>query len=149
VDDAFAATLTFANGAVGTLEASRVARGRRNHHYVEINGEKGSLAFNMERMNELEVFLPEEEAPQDARGFGQVLVTEGYHPYVGVWWPAGHILGYEHTFVHEIHHFLDAVVKGRSVTPDGADFEDGYRAAVVADAIQASARSGQRVVIDF
>jgi predicted dehydrogenase len=149
VDDAFAATITFANGAVGTLEASRFARGRRNHNYVEINGEKGSLAFNMERMNELEVFLPEEESPQDARGFRRVLVTESYHPYVGVWWPAGHIIGYEHTFVHEIHHFLDAVVNGTAVTPDGADFEDGYRAAVVADAIQASARSGQRVAIEY
>ncbi len=149
VDDAFAATITFDNGAIGTLEASRFARGRRNHNYVEINGEKGSLAFNMERMNELEVFLPEEESPQDARGFRQVLVTEAYHPYVGVWWPAGHIIGYEHTFVHEIHHFLDAVVHGTPLTPDGADFEDGYRAAVVADAIQTSARTGQRVAIEY
>ena len=149
VDDAFAATITFANGALGTLEASRFARGRRNHNYVEINGEKGSLAFNMERMNELEVFLPEEESPQDARGFRQVLVTESYHPYVGVWWPAGHIIGYEHTFVHEIHHFLDAVVNGTPLTPDGADFEDGYRAAVVADAIQTSARTGQRLAIEY
>ena len=136
VDDAFAASVTFENGAIGTLEATRFANGRRNHNAIEINGEKGSLAFNMERLNELEVFLPEEESPRDARGFRQVLVTESYHPYVGVWWPAGHIIGYEHTFVHEIHHFLDAIVNRKSITPDGADFEDGYRAAVVAEAIQ-------------
>lgn len=149
VDDAFVATLTFANGAIGTLEASRFARGRRNHNAIEINGEKGSLAFNMERLNELEVFLPEEEKPSDTRGFRQVLVTEAYHPYVGVWWPAGHIIGYEHTFVHEMHHFLSAVAKGTSISPDGADFEDGYRASVIAEAIQTSARSGQRSAIEY
>jgi predicted dehydrogenase len=149
VDDAFVATVTFENGAIGTLEATRFANGRRNHNAIEINGEKGSLAFNMERLNELEVFLPEEESPRDARGFRQVLVTESYHPYVGVWWPAGHIIGYEHTFVHEIHHFLNAIVNGKTLTPDGADFEDGYRAAVVADAIQTSAKSGQRVAIEY
>ncbi|PWT75384.1 MAG: dehydrogenase [Chloroflexi bacterium] len=149
VDDAFAASVTFENGAIGTLEATRFASGRRNHNAIEINGEKGSLAFNMERLNELEVFLPEEESPRGAHGFRQVLVTESYHPYVGVWWPAGHIIGYEHTFVHEIHHLLDAIVNGKSITPDGADFEDGYRAAVIADAIQTSARSGQRVTIEY
>jgi predicted dehydrogenase len=149
VDDAFAASVTFDNGAIGTLEATRFATGRRNHNAIEINGEKGSLAFNMERLNELEVFLPEEESPKDSHGFRQVLVTEGYHPYVGVWWPAGHIIGYEHTFVHEIYHFLDAIVNGKSITPDGADFEDGYRAAAVAEAIQASASTGQRVTIEY
>jgi predicted dehydrogenase len=148
VDDAFAASVTFENGAIGTLEATRFANGRHNHNAIEINGEKGSLAFNMERLNEFEVFLPEEESPRDARGFRQVLVTESYQPYVGVWWPAGHIIGYEHSFVHEIHHFLDAIVNGKSIAPDGADFEDGYRAAVVVDAIQTSARTGQRVAIE-
>ncbi len=147
VDDAFAATLTFANGAIGTLEATRFARGRRNHQALEINGEKGSLAFNMERLNELEVYLPEEEKISDAQGFRQVLVTESTHPFVGAWWPQGHIIGWEHTFVHEIKHFFEAVVEGKSVAPDGADFEDGYRASVVADAIVESARSGQRVTI--
>ena len=149
VDDAFAASVTFENGAIGTLEATRFANGRLNHNAIEINGEKGSLAFNMERLNELEVFLPEEESPRDAHGFRQVLVTESYHPYVSIWWPAGHIIGYEHTFVHEIHHLLDAIVNGKSIPPDGADFEDGYRAAVVADAIQTSARSGHRVAIEY
>jgi len=149
VDDAFAATITFTNGALGTLEASRFARGRKNQLTFEINGEKGSLAFDVERLNELEVYLPEEENPQDAQGFRRVLVTEPHHPYVGVWWPQGHIIGWEHTFVHEVGHFLAAVATGRGVGPEGADFEDGYRAAVVADAILASARGGQRAAVIY
>lgn len=147
VDDAFAATLTFANGAIGVLEASRFARGRKNHQVIEINGEKGSLAFNLERLNELEVYLPEEEQPRDAQGFRQVLVTESFHPFYDAWWPQGHIIGWEHTFVHEIKHFFEAIVSGKPVTPEGADFEDGYRASVVADTILESARTGQRLPV--
>lgn len=147
VDDAFAATLTFTNGAIGVLEASRFARGRKNHQVIEINGEKGSLAFNLERLNELEVYLPEEEQPRDAQGFRQVLVTESFHPFYDAWWPQGHIIGWEHTFVHEIKHFFEAIVSGKPVTPEGADFEDGYRASVVADTILESARTGQRLPV--
>lgn len=149
VDDAFAAVLTFQNGALGTLEATRFAYGRKNHQVIEINGEKGSLAFNLERLNELEVYLPGEESFRDAQGFRQVLVTESYHPFYDVWWPQGHIIGWEHTFVHEIKHFFEAITTGRSVTPEGADFEDGYRACVVADAIVESSRTGRRVDIAY
>jgi predicted dehydrogenase len=149
VDDAFVAAVQFENGAIGTLEASRFARGRKNHQIIEINGEKGSLVFNLERLNELEVYLPEEETRQDTQGFRNVLVTEPTHPYVGVWWPQGHIIGWEHSFVHEIGHFFDCVTTGRPVGPEGADFEDGYRASVVADAIVASANSGRRVDIVY
>ena len=149
VDDAFVAAVQFENGAIGTLEASRFARGRRNHQVIEINGEKGSIVFNVERLNELEVYLPEEEARQDAQGFRTVLVTEPTHPYVGAWWPQGHIIGWEHSFVHELKHFLDCVTTGRPVGPEGADFEDGYRASVVADAIVQSANSGRRVDIAY
>ncbi|HZU13436.1 MAG TPA: Gfo/Idh/MocA family oxidoreductase [Chloroflexota bacterium] len=149
VDDAFAALISFQNGAMGTLEASRFAQGRKNHQVVEINGEKGSLVFNLERLNELEVYLPEEEEPRDAQGFRQVLVTESYHPYYAAWWPQGHIIGWEHTFVHEIRHFLQAIVDGTTVTPHGADFMDGYRAGVVADAILESNRTGRRVDVTY
>ncbi len=149
VDDAFAAVLTFENGALGTLEATRFAAGRKNHQVIEINGEKGSLAFNLERLNELEVYLSEEESPRDAQGFRQVLVTEPHHPYVGAWWPQGHIIGWEHTFVHELAHFFAAIVTGQPVAPDGADFEDGYRASVIADAIAESSRNGRRVDIVY
>ncbi len=149
VDDAFGALLSFRNGAMGTLEASRFARGRKNHQVVEINGERGSLVFNLERLNELAVYLPEEEEPADAQGFRQVLVTESYHPFYDAWWPQGHIIGWEHTFVHEIRHFLQSVVEGTSITPHGADFQDGYRATVVADAILESNRTGKRVEITY
>jgi predicted dehydrogenase len=149
VDDAFEAAITFQNGAIGTLEASRFATGRKNHQLIEVNGEKGSLAFNLERLNELEVYLPEEENPKDAQGFRQVLVTESSHPFYDVWWPQGHIIGWEHTFVHEIKHFFEAITEGKSVTPEGADFEDGYKASVVADAILESSRSGRRVDIVY
>jgi predicted dehydrogenase len=149
VDDAFVAAVTFKDGAVGTLEATRFARGRKNHQIIEINGEKGSLVFNLERLNELEVYLPEEESPRDAQGFRQVLVTEATHPFYDVWWPQGHIIGWEHTFVHEIEHFFRAVAQGAPIAPYGADFEDGYRASVVADAILQSAHSGRRVDIAY
>lgn len=149
VDDAFGALVSFHNGAMGTLEASRFARGRKNHQVIEINGERGSLVFNLERLNELEVYLPQEEAPADVQGFRQVLVTESYHPFYAAWWPQGHIIGWEHSFVHEIRHFLQAIIEGKSVTPHGADFEDGYRATVVADAILESNRTGKRVEIVY
>jgi len=106
VDDAFVAAVQFRNGAIGTLEASRFARGRRNHQVIEINGEKGSIAFDLERLNELQVYLPEEETTHDTQGFRDVLVTEPHHPYVDAWGPQGHIIGWEHSFVHEIRHFL-------------------------------------------
>ncbi len=149
VDDAFVSTVEFENGALGTLEATRFAKGRKNHQVIEINGARGSLAFNLERLNELEVYLPEEEDRHDAQGFRQVLVTEASHPYYDVWWPHGHIIGWEHTFVHEIKRFFEAIVTGGSVRPEGADFEDGYRASVVADAIMESSRIRRHVDISY
>ena len=125
--DAFQCVLNFANGASGVIEASFVAAGRKNHFEWEINGEKGSLRFNLERLNELSVYLPERSHPA-AAGFQEVLVTEPTHPFIGQWWPRGHALGWEHTFVHEIEHLLQCVVRGRPVGPEGATFADGYRA---------------------
>jgi len=144
VDDAFAAVVAFQNGALGTLEATRFAAGRKNAQTLEINGEKGSLRFNLERMNELEVFWIDDE-PKETRGFHNVLVSEPYHPWWENWWPQGHMIGWEHTFVHEIAHLLDCIVHDKPVAPIGADFEDGYRAAVVCDAILESAQSRRQV----
>ena len=143
------ATIAFENGAIGTLEASRVARGRKAYQRIESNGAKGSLAFNLERLNELDVYLPEEETPRDAQGFRTVLVTESDHPFIDAWWPQGHALGWEHTMVHEIKHFFEAITTGRPIAPDAADFEGGYRASVVADAILESWRSGRRVEVAY
>jgi predicted dehydrogenase len=146
VDDAVESTVVFANGAVGTLEATRLALGRRNAFQWEINGTKGSLAFDMERLNELQVFRTGDER---TRGFTTVLVSEASHPFWEHWWPPGHIVGWGDTFVHELHHFLAAIANDTDVAPHGATFEDGYRAAEVCDAIVRSSESGMRESLEY
>jgi predicted dehydrogenase len=148
VDDAFISLMEFANGAIGTVEASRFCQGHKNSNCIEINGEKGSIRFNLERMNELDVFWAGEE-PKEARGFHNVLVTESYHPYWENWWPHGHIIGWEHTFVHEFHHFFGAILGKWDVAPWGADFVDGYKNAVICDAILRSAKSGRVQAVEY
>ncbi len=148
VDDAFVASVEFANGAIGTLEASRFAPGRKNFNTFEINAEHGSIRFNLERFNEMEVFW-KNSAPRETQGFTDVLVSESYHPFWKNWWPQGHIIGWEHTFVHEIDHLLRAIVNNTEVGPYGATFEDGYRAAVICDAVLQSAESGRAVDIRY
>jgi predicted dehydrogenase len=148
VDDAVTAMMEFENGALGTIEATRYAHGRKNGQSWEINGEKGSIRFNLERLNELEVYWADAE-PKETRGFTNVLISEGYHPYWENWWPHGHMIGWEHSFVHEFHHFFNAIVNGEPVTPYGADFEDGYRNAVICDAILESAQSGRMMDIRY
>ena len=116
MDDAFEAVVEFENGAIGTLEASRFAPGRKNYEVFEINGRKGSIRFNLERLNELEVFWADGDR-RETQGFTNVLVTESYHPFWENWWPQGHIIGWEHTFVHEIAHLLDCIVNDKDVAP--------------------------------
>jgi predicted dehydrogenase len=148
VDDAFVALLDFENGALGTVEASRFCQGHKNYNCLEVNGEKGSIRFNLERMNELEVFWAHED-PKETRGFHTINISESYHPYWENWWPQGHIIGWEHTFVHEFHHFLDCIVNNKPVAPWGADFVDGYRNSVICDAIVKSAQSRKTVDIKY
>jgi predicted dehydrogenase len=136
VDDAFVATVEFENGAIGTLEASRLARGRVNSNAWELTGSDGSLAFDVERLNELQV----SEGP----GFRRVLVTEPEHPFMDFWWPPGHVVGWGDTFTHELHHLLTAIAGRGTVAPHGATFEDGYRCAEVCDAVLRSSQSGRR-----
>jgi len=147
VDDAFVAVVEFKNGAIGTLEASRFCAGRKNHQVIEINGSKGSLVFNLERMNELEIYLNSDR--KEIMGFRNVLITESYHPYWDKWWPHGHIIGWEHTFVHELYYFIDCVINNKPVEPFGATFLDGYRCAVICDAILESSETGKRVEIKY
>jgi len=148
VDDAFVSVVEFENGAVGTLEATRFAGGRKNHNVFEINAEKGSVRFNLERMNELEVYWVGEK-PRETQGFHNVLVSEDYHPWWENWWPQGHMIGWEHTFVHEITHLLDCIVNDKEVGPHGATFLDGYKTAVVCDAILKSAETKRQVDINY
>jgi predicted dehydrogenase len=148
VDDAFTALLEFENGAMGTVEASRFCQGRKNYEVLEINGENGSIRFNLERLNELDVYWAGEE-PRETRGFHNALISESYHPYWENWWPHGHMLGWEHSFVHEFNHLFDAIVNNKAIEPYGASFEDGYRNAVICDAITESAATGRSVDIKY
>jgi predicted dehydrogenase len=137
VDDAVEAAVRFESGAVGTIEATRFASGRKNSFRWEVNGAEGSLAFDLERLNEL-------QHSEGNQGFRDILVSEPEHPFWQFWWPQGHIIGWEHTFVHELHHLLTAIVSAGDVAPHGATLRDGYRAAEVCDAMLRSAEGGRR-----
>jgi predicted dehydrogenase len=146
IDDAFTAVFELEGGLVAALEASRVATGWKGHHRFELNGSDGSLWWDMEDPNHLHVFFASDER-DGVGGFRDVLVTQPEHPYLKEWWPPGHVLGWEHSFVHQWRDFLEAVLEERAVPARQASFEDGYRAAVLCEAINASAREGRRVEI--
>ncbi|MFH5801413.1 Gfo/Idh/MocA family protein [Haladaptatus sp. CMAA 1911] len=136
VDDAYSAQVEFENGSMGTFEASRFAVGHKNDHSIEIYGSDGAVRFSLERLNELQVNLA------DNRGFETVLVTDETDPYYENWWPPGHVLGWEHTFIHENYEFLTAIDEGREYHPN---FEEGFAVQQVLDAIERSDESGEWV----
>lgn len=136
VDDAAIFLADFDNGAVGTFEATRFASGRKNGMALEVNGDKASLRFEFESMNELWVHDHTEEG--NNAGFRRILVTEGDHPYLEAWWPPGHVLGYDHTFTHEFRDFVLDVVNDREPQPS---FEDGLYVQRVLDAVERSSQS--------
>jgi len=138
VDDDANFLARFRNGSVGVFESSRFAGGRRNYNTFQIYGSKGSVAFNLERMNEIEFY--DATAEQAHQGYKTTQVTESVHPYVEAWWPPGHIIGYEHTFVHAIHDFLTALEKDTMPSPN---FKDGVKNQAVLDAVERSAKSGK------
>ncbi len=140
VEDASLMMVEFANGAVGSFEATRFAPGRKNHNTFEIYGSEGSLAFDFERMNELQYFSRND--PEYAQGFRTILATESSHDYVANWWPPGHIIGYEHGFVHGMVDFIKAIDEKKTIEPN---FADGLKCIQVLEAGVASAKSGQRV----
>ncbi len=142
VEDAALMMVEFENGALGSFEATRFATGRRNHHTFEIYGSRGALAWDLEDMNRLQ-FLSLDD-PDHARGFRNIIATERVHRYAKNWWPPGHIIGYEHTFVHAMADFLEAVAGNAPIKPD---FEDGVRVLKVLEAGLASAESGKKVVL--
>ena len=136
VDDASLALARFANGALGTFEATRFALGRKNHNRFEINGSKGSLVFNAERPNELEIYT--EDTHAGTNGFRTVTVTAGQDRYTGHYWPAAHNIGYEHTFTNLLFDAFTAIGKGENPTPN---FRDGYLNNVLLDTIARSAET--------
>ena len=139
VDDAFSAQVAYDSGAMGTFEASRFATGHKNDHTIEVHGSEGSLRFSLERLNELEVLR------EGDRGYETVLVTDESDPYVDRWWPPGHVLGWEHTFVHENYEFLSAVAEGDEFSPS---FEDGYRVQRTLAAIERSDERGEWISVE-
>lgn len=143
VDDATLFLAEFKNGAVGSIEATRFANGHKNDMSFEINGNKGSIRFEFERMNELQYFSSEDEA--GTQGFRVIQATEGIHPYMEAWWPAGHVIGYEHTFVHEFYEFIQAIAGNQSAPPD---FNDGVKCSQVLEAVDLSIERGQWVAVD-
>lgn len=142
VDDASFTIAEFECGALGSVETSRFATGRKNFNDFEIYGSKGSIKFNLEKMNELE-FL-DATAPGREQGFRRLLVTEADHPYLSAWWPSGHIIGYEHTFVNAFRDFLMAVDGQETITPD---FNDGAQIIRILEAIKKSSDEQRRVSI--
>src|SRR6202011_5076429 len=134
VDDAVTIIGRFRNGALASLEATRFAPGRKNSITLEINGSAGSLFFDLEEMNRLKFHNARD--PQDRQGFRDIIVTEPSHPYIANWWPPGHVIGYEHAFVHTIADFVKAVVSGKNAHPT---FKDGLQNQRVLDAVVRSA----------
>ena len=144
VDDASVFLARFANGAIGTFEATRFALGRKNYNRFEINGSKGSIVFNMESMNDLEIYT--EDTADGTYGFRTVNVTSGADPYSGHYWPTAHIIGYEHTFINLIYDAFTAIGSGNNPTPN---LLDGYRNNVILDAVEASSVTRQWQPIEF
>lgn len=142
VDDAAWATLHTAAGAIVSLEVSRFATGRRNALQIEVYGSRGAIRFDLERLNELAYF--DATSPATEQGFTRILVTEPEHPYIGAWWPRGHILGWDHTFTSQAADFLDAIRSNRAPSPS---FEDGLRVQRVLSALGTSAAKASAVVM--
>ena len=143
VDDAVVMCARFANGAIGTLEGTRFAYGRKNHNAFEINGSKGSLVFDLENLNNLR-FCSADDAP-DVQGFHEIIaVSKGKHPYADHWWADGHILGYEHSFTHSVNDFLMAIASGGEIHPN---FDDGLKNQEVLDAVERASGSKRWVKV--
>ena len=137
VDDVALFTARFESGVLGSFEATRMAQGRKNAMRVEVNGSHGSIAFDFERMNELEVY--DATAPAGRQGFTRILATEPEHPYAAAWWPTGHGLGYEHTFTHQIADLVRAIGEGTDPSPS---FEEALQVQRVLAAVEESSATG-------
>jgi predicted dehydrogenase len=133
-DDEYSAVAEFNSGAVGVFEGSRIATGRKADNSIEIYGSEGGFKFSLRRLNELQLLRPE------SRGFEPVLVTDPEDPYAEAWWPPGHTIGWEHTFVHENYEFLTSVADGTRYRPN---FEDGFAVQRIVEAVETSHETGR------
>ncbi|WP_343068592.1 Gfo/Idh/MocA family oxidoreductase [Brachybacterium halotolerans] len=139
VDDTALFSVRLASGVLGSFEATRMAQGRKNAMRIELHGSRGAIAFDFERMNELEIY--DATAPAGRQGFTRVLTTEPEHPYAAAWWPTGHGLGYEHTFTHEVADLVRAIGGGADPSPS---FDEALRVQRVLAAVEASHADGSR-----
>ena len=137
VDDLALFTGRFDGGALGSFEATRMSTGRKNSLRVEVSGSRGAISFDLEDLNSLGYY--DGTAPETRRGFTKILVTEPAHPYIAAWWPAGHMLGYEHGFSHQVKDFVDDIAAGVQPEPS---FAAGLQVQQVLDAVERSAGSG-------
>ncbi|WP_274649547.1 Gfo/Idh/MocA family protein [Paenibacillus humicola] len=142
VDDASIFMARFENGAVGVFEATRFAGGNRNGNRFEINGTKGSIRWDMEQMNTLQLYSADDQAGM--QGFRSINCQEEVHPYAGAYWPPAHIIGYEHTFINLVAELMNGIVSGQSPAPN---FEDGLINQTVLEAVQKSAETGRWVSV--
>jgi len=133
-DDAAAFLARFGSGALGLFGTSRLSAGHKNALGFEVNGSRGSLIFDLERLNELQVYFADDD--RAVRGFRTIMVTESVHRYVDRWWPPGHVLGWEHTFIHQYYEFLHALETDRLPSPN---FRDGWKVQRVLDAVEQAA----------
>jgi predicted dehydrogenase len=137
-DDSTSFFAHFQNGALGNFQGTRFATGRKNYLRLEIFGSEGAIGFNLERLNELEYYSRADEALY--QGFRTISVTENAHPYLKAWWPQGHIIGWEHTFVHEVKELMEGIANKTPVMPD---FLDGLKCQIVLDAVSNSVKKGK------
>ena len=142
VDDGSVFIAEFECGALGVFEATRFSAGHKNDLFIEVSGDKGSVKFTFERMNELEYFSADDE--EGLQGFHLIQASEGGHPYMSHWWPVGHVIGYEHTFVHEFYEFMQAIANDKPTMPN---FADGVECSRVIEAVELSAQRRAMVVI--
>ncbi len=143
VDDGTVFIAEFANGALGVFEATRFSAGHKNDLFIEVSGDRGSVKFTFERMNELQYYSADDE--DGLQGFRLIQASEGGHPYMSHWWPVGHVIGYEHTFVHEMYEFVQSIVND---TPTSPSFADGVECSRIIEAVELSAQRRAMVDID-
>ena len=143
VDDATSFVCEFENGALGLFEATRFAQGHKNDMSFEVNGEKGSIRFHFERMNELEYFCASDEPGE--QGWRLIQVSEGIHPYWAHWWPTGHVIGFPDTFCHELYEFIRCIDEQRDCAPN---FVDGVKCAQIMEAVDLSVERRAWVDVD-
>ncbi|MBE6615945.1 MAG: Gfo/Idh/MocA family oxidoreductase [Ruminococcaceae bacterium] len=142
VDDGTVFIAEFDCGALGVFEATRFSAGHKNDLFIEVSGDRGSVKFTFERMNELQFYSAEDE--EGLQGFRLIQASEGVHPYMTHWWPVGHVIGYEHTFVHEMYEFVRSIVND---TPTCPSFADGVECSRVIEAVELS--SQRRAMVDI